>query len=81
MMAGWSSHLEGHCCRCNTEFVVVCRLSGPAVFRNALLAKHGPLVVLPEVKLRGSSEELAAYLQDRIEALTGRSLQEYRKSG
>jgi len=78
-MAGWSPHLEAYC-RCNTEFVVVCRLSGPALFRHASLAKHGQLVVLPEDKLRVSSEELAAYLRDRIEAVTGRSLQEYCKT-
>ncbi len=58
---------------------MVCRLSGPALFRHALLAKHGQLVVLPENKLRLSSEELAAYLQGTVEAVTGRSLQEYRK--
>ena len=55
-------------------------LSGPASFRHALLAKHGQLVMLPEDKLRLSSEELAAYLQDRVESVTGRCLQEYRKT-
>jgi len=69
-----------HCCRCNTEFVVVCRLSGPALFRHAMLAKHGQLVMLPEDKLWISSEELAAYLQEEVEAVTGLSLQEYRKT-
>lgn len=80
MMAG---HLTlRHYCRCETDFVVddVCRLSGPALFRHALLAKHGPLVMLPEDKLRLSREELAAYLQEQIEAVTGRSLLEYRKT-
>ena len=65
-------------CRCVIQFVVVCRLTGPALFRHALLAKHGQLVMLPEGKLWVSSEELAAYLQHRVEAVTGRSLQEYR---
>lgn len=59
--------------------MVVCRLTGPALFRHALLAKHGPLVMLPEDKLRLGSEELAAYLQEEVEAVTGRSMQEYRK--
>lgn len=79
-MAGWSSHPERHCCRCNTEFAVVCRLTGPALFRNALLAKHGQLVMLPEDKLRLSSKELAAYLQAQLEAVTGCFLQEYHKT-
>ena len=82
LTASWQDgHLTlRHCCRCDTNFVVVCRLSRPAVFKHALLAKHGPLVVLLEVKLRLSSEELAAYLQDRVEAVTGRSLEEYRQT-
>jgi len=60
--------------------VVVCRLSGPALFRHALLAKHGQLVMLPEDKLRLSGEELAAYLREQVEVVTGRSLHEYRKT-
>ena len=35
--------------------------------------------MLPEDKLRLGSEELAAYLQEEVEAVTGRSMQEYRK--
>ncbi len=45
-----------------------------------MLAKHGQLVMLPEDKLWISSEELAAYLQEEVEAVTGLSLQEYRKT-
>ncbi len=60
--------------------MVVCRLSGPALFRHALLAKHGQLVMLPEDKLRLSGEELAAYLREQVEVVTGRSLHEYRKT-
>ncbi|KAL0028092.1 hypothetical protein WJX77_005958 [Trebouxia sp. C0004] len=56
------------------------RSGGPALFRHALLVKHGPLVMLPEDQLRLSSEELAAYLQEEVEAVTGRSLHEFRKT-
>jgi len=36
--------------------------------------------MLPEDKLRLSGEELAAYLREQVEVVTGRSLHEYRKT-
>ena len=48
------------------------------MFRRALLAKHGKLVLIPQHKLSSSVEELAAYLQQELEAAVGGSLEAYR---
>ncbi|DBA89049.1 TPA: hypothetical protein ACH3X2_000259 [Trebouxia sp. C0005] len=55
------------------------RLTGRAVFRRAFLAKHGKLVLIPQHKLSSSDiDELAAYLQQELEAVAGGSLEAYR---
>ena len=57
----------------------LCRLTGRAVFRRAFLAKHGKLVLIPQHKLSSSDiDELAAYLQQELEAVAGGSLEAYR---
>ena len=55
----------------------VCRLTGRATFKRALLAKHGKLVLNPQHKLSSSVDELAAYLQQELEAAVGGSLDPY----
>ena len=57
-----------------------CRLTGRAIFRRVLLAKHGKLVLIPRHKLSSSSsaDELAAYVQQELEAAVGGSLEAYR---
>ncbi|DBA89015.1 TPA: hypothetical protein ACH3X2_000231 [Trebouxia sp. C0005] len=63
-----------HCFRNNKH-----RLTGRAVFRRALLAKHGKLVLILQHKLSSSDiDELAAYLQQELEAVVGGSLEAYR---
>ena len=48
------------------------------MFRQALLAKHGKLVLIPQHKLSSSSVDgLAAYLQQELEAAVGSSLEAY----
>ena len=49
------------------------------MFRRTLLAKHGKLVLIPQLKLSSSSsvDELAAYLQQELEAAVGGSLKAY----
>ena len=49
------------------------------MFRQALLAKHGRLVLIPHQKLSSSSsaDGLAAYLQQELEAAVGGSLEAY----
>ena len=49
------------------------------MFRRALLAKHGKLVLIPRLKLSSSSvDDLAAYLQQELEVAVGGSLEAYR---
>ena len=50
------------------------------MFRQALLVKHGKLVLILVHKLSSSSsvDDLAAYLQQELEAVVGGSLQAYR---
>ncbi len=49
------------------------------MFRRALLAKHGKLVLIPGHKLSSSSvDDLAAYLQQELEAALEGSLEAYR---
>ncbi len=49
------------------------------MFRRALLAKHGKLVLIPHHKLSSSSlDELATDLQQALEATVGGSLEAYR---
>ena len=51
------------------------------MFRRALLAKHGKLVLIPQHILSSSSssvDNLAAYLQQELEAAVGASLEAYR---
>ncbi len=55
-----------------------CRLTGRAMFKQTLLAKHGKLVLIPQHKLSSSVDELAAYLQQELEAAVGGSLEAYR---
>jgi hypothetical protein len=55
-----------------------CRLTGRATFRQKLLAKHGKLVLISRHELsRSSLDDLAAYLQQEIEAAVGGSLVPY----
>ncbi len=56
----------------------VCRLTGRAMFKQALLAKHGKLVIIPQRKLSSSVDDLAPYLQEELEAAVGGSLEPYR---
>ena len=55
----------------------VCRLTGRAMFKQTLLAKHGKLILIPQSKLSSSVDELAAYLQQELEAAVGGSLDPY----
>ena len=49
------------------------------MFRRALLAKHGRLVLIPHQKLSSHSVDgLTAYLQQKLEAAVGGSLEAYR---
>jgi len=49
------------------------------VFRQTLLAKHGKLILIPQHELsRSSLDDLAAYLQQKLEAVAGGSLAPYR---
>ena len=48
------------------------------MFKRALLAKHGKPVLMPQHKLSSSVEELAAYLQQELEAAVEGSLEAYR---
>ena len=50
------------------------------MFRRALLAKHGKLVLIPGLKLSSSSsvDDLAAYLLQELEAAVGGSMEAYR---
>ena len=49
------------------------------MFRRALLAKHGKLILIPQHKLSSSSiDDLAAYLQQELAAEVGGSLEAYR---
>ncbi|DBB06787.1 TPA: hypothetical protein ACH3X3_009452 [Trebouxia sp. C0006] len=53
-------------------------LTGRATFRQKLLAKHGKLVLISRHELsRSSLDDLAAYLQQEIEAAVGGSLVPY----
>ncbi len=57
----------------------VCRLTGRAIFKQTLLAKHGKLVLIPQQKLSShNDDDLAAYLQQELEAAVGGSLEAYR---
>jgi len=57
----------------------VCRLTGRATFKRALLAKHGKLVFISQRELsRHSVDDLAANLQQKLEAALGGSLKAYR---
>ena len=56
---------------------IVCRLTGRAVFRRALLAKQGKLVLIPEQELSRSLGDLADYIQQQVEDVTGDSLKPY----
>ena len=48
------------------------------MFRRALLAKHGRLVLIPHQKRSShSADGLAAYLQQELEAAVGGSLEAY----
>ena len=49
------------------------------MFRQAVLAKHGKLVLIPGHKLSSSSnvDNLATYLQQELEAIVGGSLEGY----
>ncbi|DBA88944.1 TPA: hypothetical protein ACH3X2_000175 [Trebouxia sp. C0005] len=53
------------------------RLTGRAVFRRALLAKQGKLVLIPEQELSRSLGDLADYIQQQVEDVTGDSLKPY----
>ncbi|DBB06840.1 TPA: hypothetical protein ACH3X3_009500 [Trebouxia sp. C0006] len=53
------------------------RLTGRAMFKQTLLAKHGKLILIPQSKLSSSIDELAAYLQQELEAAVGGSLDPY----
>ncbi len=49
------------------------------MFRRALLAKHGKLILILQHKLSsGGVDDLAAYLQQALEAVVGGSLEAYR---
>ena len=49
------------------------------MFRRALLAKHGKLILIPQHKLSSSSiDDLAAYLHQELGAAVRGSLQAYR---
>ncbi len=48
------------------------------MFKQALLAKHGKLVIIPQRKLSSSVDDLAPYLQEELEAAVGGSLEPYR---
>ena len=66
---------------CSNEAAVfhVCRLTGRAMFKRALLAKHGKLVCISQRELsRHSVDDLAVYLQHKLEATVGGSLKAYR---
>ena len=66
---------------CSNQATVfhVCRLTGRAVFKRALLAKHGKLVIIPQRQLSSHSvDDLAAYLQQQLEAALGGCLEAYR---
>ncbi len=47
------------------------------MFKQTLLAKHGKLILIPQSKLSSSVDELAAYLQQELEAAVGGSLDPY----
>ena len=54
----------------------VCRLTGCATFKTALLAKHGKLMTICQHKLSSHSvDDLAAHLQQELEAAVGGSLE------
>ncbi|KAA6421657.1 MAG: hypothetical protein FRX49_08600 [Trebouxia sp. A1-2] len=53
------------------------RLTGRAVFRRTLLAKQRKLVLIPEQKLSCSVVDLADYIQQQVEDVTGDSLKHY----
>ncbi len=54
-----------------------CRLTGRALFRRTLLAKQGKLVLIHEQKLSCNVADLAEYVQQRVQAVTGDSLMAY----
>ncbi len=66
---------------CGSQAAVfhVCRLTGRAMFKQTLLAKHGKLILIPQRQLSSHSvNDLAAYLQQELEAAVGGSLEAYR---
>ncbi len=49
------------------------------MFKQTLLAKHGKLILIPQRQLSSHSvNDLAAYLQQELEAAVGGSLEAYR---
>ena len=66
-------------CSNQTAVWCCCRQTGRAVFRQTLLAKHGKLILIPLRELiRSSVPDLAAYLQQELEAVAGGSIVPYR---
>lgn len=50
------------------------RMTGPALFRQQLLAQEGALVHIPAtLVLPGNAKQLTAYLRDRLKAEQGGS--------
>ena len=56
-----------------------CRLTGRAVFRQDLVSRVGVIIEIPHNLAQQSAMQLAAYLQPRLEAAAGGSLDLYRK--
>ncbi len=66
-------------CSNQTALSRFCRLTGRAMFRQTLLAKHGKLVLIPRREIvRSSVTDLAACFQQELEAVAGGSLVPYR---
>ena len=61
-------------------FSPACRLTGRAVFKRTLLAKQGKLVLIHDQKSSCSMADLAEYVKQEIEAVTGDSLTAYNMS-
>ena len=57
-----------------------CRLTGRAKFRKELVSREGILIEVPSSLSLRSAAQLATYLEPRLEAAVGGSLETYRKT-